>query len=244
MLAEPAVQNTLLELADLDRELARVVHAAKKLPEHGKIRELMTKREQVGDQLTAAITSADDLTIAAKRAEQDLVPVRQRLERDQKRVEDGSVTDAKSLQGLLSEIEHIKGRIVVLEDAQLEAMRLAEEAEETRDGLAKLKEDVEEQLREQVTSRDTQVAGMKEKAQTLMAKRGPLTKRLPEGLLKLYEKLRSSTGMGAARLTNGRCGGCQLVLNAADLETIRKAPVDEILRCPECERILVRIKEN
>jgi predicted nucleic acid-binding Zn-ribbon protein len=41
-----------------------------------------------------------------------------------------------------------------------------------------------------------------------------------------------------------RCGGCSLELTAADLGVIAKAPTDEVLRCEECNRILVRTSES
>jgi hypothetical protein len=35
-----------------------------------------------------------------------------------------------------------------------------------------------------------------------------------------------------------------LQLNAGDVAVLAKAPVDEVLRCPECDRILVRTAES
>lgn len=244
MLAEPAAQLTLLKLADLDGELARVTHAARSLPQHQRIQSLMEARQQVADELTAATTSADDLGVAAKRAEQDLVPVRARLTRDQARVDDGSVTDPKALRALLEEIEHLGRRISELEDAQLEIMGEAEEAALTRDKLAERKETIEVELREEVRARDEAVASLKEEAQSLAQARGPVVGMLPEPLLNVYERLRTTTGAGAAKLDHGRCGGCRLELTVSDLDDIRKAPANELLRCPECDRILVRVQEG
>lgn len=244
MLAEPAAQLTLLKLADLDGELARVTHAARSLPQHQRIQALMEARQQVADELTAATTNADDLGVAAKRAEQDLVPVRARLTRDQARVDDGSITDPKALRAMLEEIEHLGRRISELEDTQLEVMGEAEEAAITRDKLAERKESIELELREEVRARDEAVASLKEEAQSLAQARGPVVGMLPEPLLKLYERLRSTTGSGAAKLAHGRCGGCRLELTVSDLDDIRKAPANELLRCPECDRILVRVQEG
>jgi predicted nucleic acid-binding Zn-ribbon protein len=41
-----------------------------------------------------------------------------------------------------------------------------------------------------------------------------------------------------------QCQGCQLELNAAELREIAAAPEDEVLRCEECQRILVRTGES
>ena len=66
-----------------------------------------------------------------------------------------------------------------------------------------------------------------------------------EDLLALYAKIRTSAGgVGAAELRQRRCGGCQLELNQVDLARIKAAPPDEVLRCEECRRVLVRTAES
>jgi predicted nucleic acid-binding Zn-ribbon protein len=61
----------------------------------------------------------------------------------------------------------------------------------------------------------------------------------------VYEKLRAQKGgVGAAALRRRECGGCRLTLNASDLGIIAKQPSDEVIRCEECNRILVRTGES
>ena len=74
MLAERSAQVQLLRLTDLDAEMARVKHAAQSLPQHQAIQSLMEQRQQAGDNVTALTTNADDLEVATRRAEADLVP--------------------------------------------------------------------------------------------------------------------------------------------------------------------------
>ena len=54
MLADPADQLRLLTLAELDSELGRLQHAARSLPQHVTIAELMKSRQAVTDDLVAA----------------------------------------------------------------------------------------------------------------------------------------------------------------------------------------------
>ena len=51
-------------------------------------------------------------------------------------------------------------------------------------------------------------------------------------------------GVGAAPLRARRCEGCRMQINASDLGVIAKAPADEVVRCEECQRILVRTSES
>ncbi|HJV14219.1 MAG TPA: C4-type zinc ribbon domain-containing protein, partial [Propionibacteriaceae bacterium] len=54
----------------------------------------------------------------------------------------------------------------------------------------------------------------------------------------------SHGGIGAAELRQRRCTGCQLEINAADLRTFSAAAEDEVLRCEECGRILIRTPQS
>ena len=79
MLADPADQQHLLTLAELDSEIGRLQHTARTLPQHARIAELMTTRQAVTDDLVAATTRTQDLELSVHRAEFDLVPVRARF---------------------------------------------------------------------------------------------------------------------------------------------------------------------
>ena len=67
----------------------------------------------------------------------------------------------------------------------------------------------------------------------------------PDELLALYVKLREQKGgVGAAALRARTCGGCMLTLDATILKDIAARPEDDVVRCEECSRILVRTKES
>ena len=244
MLADPVDQRRLLTLADLDSEIARVQHTARTLPQHAAIAELMANRQAAGDELIASDTEVEDLAAAVRKAETDLLPVRSRLEREKQRIADGSVVDAKILRSLTEEVEHVQRRITELEDVELELMGQLEEATERRDKVAAAKEQIDARLRAEVAARDEAVATLRQEAADLAATRGPIVSLIPKDLGALYEKLRTNTGLGAAMLRARRCGGCQLEATIADLDAYRRAPSNQVLRCVECDRILVRTPES
>jgi predicted nucleic acid-binding Zn-ribbon protein len=93
--------------------------------------------------------------------------------------------------------------------------------------------------------RDAAFADVDQTIADRTAERGPLAASLPADLLGLYEKIRSAHGgIGAAMLRARRCEGCRLDLSGSDLSAARSAADDEVLRCDECRRILVRTKES
>jgi predicted nucleic acid-binding Zn-ribbon protein len=58
----------------------------------------------------------------------------------------------------------------------------------------------------------------------------------------LYERLRATTGIGAGVLQGRRCGACRIDLDSGELSRIAAAPEDEVLRCPECGAIVLRVR--
>ena len=73
-------------------------------------------------------------------------------------------------------------------------------------------------------------------------KRNEQVPQIDKGLLDLYEKIKgSSGGVGAALLVGNTCDGCHLSITPVELDKIKSQPKDEVVRCEECRRILVRI---
>jgi len=69
-----------------------------------------------------------------------------------------------------------------------------------------------------------------------------LAPQIDAALVDTYEKIRQSQGgVGAALLIGNKCDGCHLQINAIELERIKTLADDDVLRCEECRRILVRI---
>ena len=79
----------------------------------------------------------------------------------------------------------------------------------------------------------------------LQAQRDTQASGLDAELMALYEKIRGQqAGIGAAELKQRRCTGCRLELNNVEIARLRSADDDEVLRCEECRRILVRTAES
>ena len=82
-------------------------------------------------------------------------------------------------------------------------------------------------------------------ARSLTSQRSTQVGSLDEALVTLYEKIRAQQGgIGAAELKQRRCSGCRLELNNVEIGRLRDADADEVLRCEECNRILVRTSES
>jgi uncharacterized protein len=186
-----------------------------------------------------------DLEADQNKAEADLDPVRQRLVRDERRIADGSVSDAKALAGLVDEVAHLKRRIADLEEAELEVMEALEAAEAQRAELRARAAEIEDQIAASAAARDAELTTIGASLAEQQTDRAAVAAELPTDLLGSYAKIaQSHGGVGAAELRRRRCTGCQLEINAADLRRFAGAPPEEVLRCEECSRILVRTAES
>lgn len=241
MKAAPQAQRRLLDLQAVDTTIAQLRHRRRQLPEHAQVAAAQAKRGALGERITAAKTRVSDLEAEQAKAEADLTPVRERLERDRTRVDSGSLTDPKQLRAMLEEIEHLVRRISDLEDAELELMERLEASQAELDELTARRAAGDDELRALLASRDALVAALDAQIAEQTTARDVIAAVLPADLLQTYAKIAErSGGQGAAELVNGRCTGCQLTLNAADLTRYKAAADDEVLRCEECNRILVR----
>ncbi|HIZ99712.1 MAG TPA: hypothetical protein H9805_14190 [Candidatus Janibacter merdipullorum] len=242
MKADPFVQARLLELQALDTRLQQIDHARTRVPAIAALAEAEGELQQVSDDVVRVETALSDIRREVTRAETDVQQVRDRATRDQARLDAGTGMTSRDLTALQSELEALARRQSDLEDVELEAMERQEAAEE------RLTERTAEQTRLQGevdrirAERDAAVAELDTERVGVADSRSGLVDSIDDGLLALYDRIReSSGGLGAAEFMHGRCGGCRLELNPVDIAAIEKAAVDEVVRCEECGRILVRI---
>ena len=124
-------------------------------------------------------------------------------------------------------------------------MERLEEAQRALDSLLAQLRAADERLVAEGEARDQQVLEIEEELAKVKSERDPAAAEIPAELMALYDRLRENKGgVGAAPLRARQCGGCRLSLDNAELAVIRKAPSDEVIRCEECQRILVRTAES
>ena len=231
----------MLDLQTIDSTLAQLEHRRRTLPQHAEINALKSALAATSSELIAAETAVSDLEAEQSRAEADLEPVRDRLARNQRRIADGTVPDPKALSSMVEEVAHLQRRISDLEDAELEIMEQLESATATVQELQGRASGLEGELTDALARRNEAVAVIDQQAAERRAVREQLSPLLPADLVALYDRIGTShNGVGAAELRQRRCTGCQLEINAADLGTIAAAADDEVVRCEECSRILIR----
>lgn len=243
MKAEPARQLRLLDLQAIDTRLQQIAHARRNIPQLAELADLQGKAGLIDDQVIRSRTALDDVQREVAKAEADVQQVRDRAARDQARLDSGTGS-AKDLQAITHELQSLARRQGDLEDIELEVMERAEALAHDVAELDRGRAELGERIAGVESTLNARLAELDAEAASVAAPRSTVVGEVGDDLVTLYDKIRATAGIGAAALSQRRCGGCQLELNATEMSHIRAAAPDEVIRCEECRRILVRTDES
>ena len=240
MQASPEQQSLILELQLLDNEIMQANTKLKSLPEVEQLLHIDKRIITATDEVATVKQEADQISLELRRGEVDVETVTDRIKKDEARLASGNATP-KELEQTQHEIQTLKKRQLALEEIELEIMVRSEAVTERSKvlstdliSLETLKAEINQRLTA-ATNEINSVISAKQKDREVVAVK------IEKVLLDLYEKIRSSSGIGAASLIGNKCNGCNLAINAVEMQRIKTLPADEVLRCEECRRILVRI---
>ena len=244
MKATPEDQLRLLDLQKVDAEIDLLNHRAKNLPEHLQIAELEAIKQSSGSELGLVSIDEADVKREVAKADADAEQVRTRKTRDEVRLASGQGS-AKDLEHLQHELVSLSRRVNDLEEIELEIMMRLDEFTSKANEYRAIIADTDAKLEVLTASRDKQLSELAVNVKNLKEERGTIAGKIAAEFLALYEKLRASNeGVGAAAIVRKRCSGCHLDLTAIDAEKFKQAPVDDVLRCEECRRILIRTVDS
>jgi predicted nucleic acid-binding Zn-ribbon protein len=241
--ADPDAQRRLLDLQAIDTTLKQIAHRRAALPEVAELDRLAREISAFEDERVRAQVAVDDIDRDIARLEKDIEQVRSRADRDRARLDAGT-GPAKELEALQHELNTLSRRQGELEDAELELMEQREQRQVDLDRVDTALASTRTTRAETEVRRDTTLSDLDKERDWRAGSRVPLVADLPADLVALYEKIRESTGMGAALLRAGRCEGCRLELSGSERSRVRAAAPDEVIRCEECQRIQVRTAES
>ena len=241
MQASTEQQSLILELQLIDNEIMQANTKLKSLPEIEQLLHIEKRVTAANDEMAVVKSESDQIALELRRGEVDVETVTDRIKKDEARLSSGNATP-KELEQLQHEVETLKKRQETLEEIELEIM-IRNDAVIARKNtlstdltsLQTLKDEISGRL-QSATDEINKVIAAKNTARSLVANK------IEKPLLDLYEKIRGNGGgVGAAALVGNKCNGCNLAINAVEMERIKSLAKDELLRCEECRRILVRV---
>jgi predicted nucleic acid-binding Zn-ribbon protein len=231
----------LLAVQEVDTNADVLRHRRDHLPERA---ELATRQDELAALEAASAPLRErrhEIARAQQQLEDQIALLAEKTDTVNATMYGGSMSNAKELQSLQSELDSLARRRASLEDQILQQMVEAEPVDAELATVATKREvldaravDVTAVLVEAETSIDAEL-------EALEAQRATLVDGLDPALVERYEKLRARLkGVGVARFVGGTCHGCHLALPAAEAEQVRREARDEgVATCPECDRLLV-----
>ncbi|WP_435526228.1 zinc ribbon domain-containing protein [Microbacterium elymi] len=193
-------------MAELDTRIRQAEHARSSPAQAARVRELVSQRQTLTQELTALQGSRDGVQAELGRVESDIAVVDARSERDAQRL--NTVSSVKDAQGLESELASLARRKSDLEDMQLELMERLEEAESAVAAQAALVAEVNDEGSRLSAEGKTAVAEATAQLEAATRDRAAIAAELPGELIAAYDRaaLRS---VGAAALRAQTCEGLQ-----------------------------------
>lgn len=235
------VFHDLLKVQEHDTATDRLRHRRDHLPELAELRTTEDELARLEAELEDIERKAAESARAQRRLEGELSLLESKITELDAKLYSGVVSATRELQAMQNEAATMRERRAGLEDEVLEAMGAQETIDEQLGGLRVRRDELDTQgakLRAAVAEAQAEVD--RELSAELTARVEAATA-IPPDVIALYEQLRAHLGgVAAAPLVNGRCGGCHLALPATEIDRLRKEPADALVRCEQCERILVR----
>lgn len=242
MKADVAQQLLLLELAELDAELVRLTHQAGNLPERQEHERFRAQHTAVTDRLAALQIALDDADTQSQQLGVEIDAVCQRRDRDRGMLDSGMIS-AKQVSDLQHELETLQRRQDSLENSLLEVLEQREELQGQHDSESAIIDGLRVDLSDAERALSTAMADIETNRRERSARRDEVASAISTELLALYERQRASGGTGAGQLLGNQCGACRIEIDRGELSRISVAPQDDVVQCPECSAILLRVKD-
>lgn len=243
MKASPAEQQELLRLQALDTRLQQLAHRLGALPQTPAIAALDDEDAAIRRGRAESLGGLEDARTELSRIESDVQLVEARIQRDGDRLQ--ATSSVKDVQALEAELVSLRRRLAELEDMELVVMQRVEDAEAVVAGQDAERAGIAERRAALEAERNAAAGDLGVDREHAERDREAVASGIPAELLALYERKRlTGGGVGAALLQQRACGGCTMTLTGSDYEAVRRAAADEVLFCPECDRILVRTEES
>jgi uncharacterized protein len=232
-------QLKIVELAKFDQEFDQYANQAKNHPDREIVKGLKDKAEQIDFEIIENSARAGDLKKEISKVEIEIDQVRSRVEKDQKRLDEGS--NAKEVAAMEHEITSLKARQNEIENQELVLLEQMEEFEKKIQQLSLQKTEFESKAKQASEKLTEELAELKSSADQVNQKRKEVASEIDQELMQRYVKIKSEHGgLAAARLIDGACSGCNISFSPIEVQEIKANDPELIMQCDNCSCILVR----
>jgi hypothetical protein len=225
---------TLFQLQQIDLELDRLTNEHQALTSslqgNAKLRKLRSDYEIAQEEWQSSLQTQKD-------AEWTLEDLNNRLQHQEQRLYNGSVTNPKELQSLQQEVQRLRAQQNRQEERLLEVIDATESLQETAQQKQAVLQQAQEAWQEEFATLTARGKQVEEQQRVLREKREQTVASLDVDLVKRYEAMRrTKQGRAVSKVEQNSCQWCRVILTPSELQHVRIS--SELQTCTNCGRIL------
>jgi uncharacterized protein len=232
-------QLQLLEqLQEIDSQVDRWESDLTRLPLEVQdlARNLVVSRREIAESRERLTALEKDL----KKREQDLASEQEKIKRSERRLL--GIKNQKEYNALSREVKLGKKVVGELEEAILGLMTETEGIRRSLERREREYEETEKTMLEKKHEAETSTTTAKGALVSLTSEKEKITEAIDREFLKKYQTVKRVRGNALAEMHNGSCTGCHMTIPAQ--LAIRVLKQEEMIICPNCNRILYVKPEN
>jgi hypothetical protein len=237
MKIDVAGQSALLKLSQVDLEIEQIKNEISKAIGSKELTDASGKLAEASEEVIAARTIFENLSMEARKADDNLHLVEERIARDLERL--NNTSSPKDAQAMQSEVESLTRRKGELEEVELEILDRLEKSEQQLKNVSSQREEFQKEVSELQESIQGQVDQLKMRGRKLTADRETLVSKIPQDALEKYKVL-AARQIAVGQIQNRACSACRMGLTASTIDSLSTLAEDEIGNCPECLAMIVR----
>lgn len=228
----------LYKLQQIDSELSIIKNKIDKLPEKIAYEKRYFENEVILKKLDELEKSRHELSRKIKRDDEEVKTIEQKINKEEKRLFSGSITNPKELKSIQDEIAILNKKKDSFETDELELMENLDEMTNIINNFIEQSKNNEIDIKKLKEEFDGINSNLEMRLTELSKERESAIKVVSGGLLEKYtDMIKNKGGIAVARIIDGDCSGCRVKLPFEEIETLNLNK--ELGRCPSCKRMLI-----
>jgi len=230
--------KTLIELQAIDSQIDELNYREKNLPERERFKQLSEEVKKTDALHSAVSKKLHEETLIQKKLEDELNSLNEKIDREQKRLYSGAITNPKELSGVQQEVNHLKNTVDEKETVLLEQIEVVDKLKSDDKTIEDRLNARKAELAEAEAEMNKVLADIKRQRDKLQAQREPVYASLGDETRRLYDRVRTKHPLAVTVLEEGICLGCRVEIPSTEAERIEASA--KLERCPNCTRIIVK----
>ena len=227
-----SVANQLYQLQELDLELESNEQALNQTANQlGESKAVVATRNKLAQEHQRL----EELKRQQHSLEWEIDDLSSKLTPNEEELYSGRIRNSKELTNLQHEIDILKAKRAQLEDKALEIMDQVELATKSVATINSELRELEAEWQSQQQQLSAHLEQLKTTLSNLNHKRQLLTAEIDPQVIEVYHELKKQKGTAVAKVEQGICRGCRILLPITELQQTRSG---RLVRCSSCGRIL------